>query len=242
MIAYRIKGWKEHYENNRTREMLVMRWVPVPNKHDGEGFQIIMEQDDALKIYACWHLILQVASKCRTRGTLLRDDGTPHTAGSIARKCSCRDIPAMQRALDFCSNGQVSWLETFAIEPAEIPHPPAEIPHKPARNGMEGNGMEGNGKTGEDVPVQSAQTPPERKPRKILMADDGEWFAEIKAQFAKIGIDADFEAVRAKAWLMKTANRHRRFTQSFFINWLNKADRNVNQPQTATPQRDFKKW
>lgn len=138
---YRIKDWSKHFENNRTKEMVNMRWVPVPNKHDGEGFSLIMEQRDGLQIYACWHLILQVASKCPLeRGTLLRDDGTPHDAESIARKCRCSDYKAMQRALDFCSSSQVAWIERLGKEPAEIPHEGAGC-----LRGREGKGIEGNG-------------------------------------------------------------------------------------------------
>jgi hypothetical protein len=117
--AYRIRNWSQHFENNRTREVVNMVWVPVPNKHDGEGFRRIMREPDGIVIYGCWHLILQVASKSlRHRGTLLRDDGTPMTAESISLKTGWGSVDNFQRALDFLSSPQVAWIETFTPAPA----------------------------------------------------------------------------------------------------------------------------
>ncbi len=140
---YRIRNWDKHYENNRTREMVKMSWVPVPNKHDGEGFQRIMREKDGLVIYGCWHLILQVASKClRPRGTLLRDDGTPLDAASIALKTGVRDEKLIQRALDFCCLPQVAWIEQLASGAPDSPQEGAGLPQEGALNRIEENGKE----------------------------------------------------------------------------------------------------
>lgn len=132
--------------------MKEMQWVPVPNKHDGEGFLTIMDHKDGLIIYGAWHLILQVASKCDPRGTLVRDDGTPHTAASISKKTRWKRISDIQTALDFCSSKEVGWIEIICTEPqagAEIPQAGAEIPHEPARKEGRKEGMEGReGKEG----------------------------------------------------------------------------------------------
>ena len=120
-----------------------MRWVPVPNKHDGEGFQRIMREPDGMVIYGCWHLILQVASKCmRDRGTLLRDDGTPYTADSLSLKTGWRNVADFKRALEFLSSPDVAWIEVVTQEGAGIPQ-------EPARNGREWNGRERKGR--EDI-------------------------------------------------------------------------------------------
>ena len=145
MTYYRIRDWQRHFENNRTRDMEKMRWVPVPNKHDGEGFQRIMQEKDGIIIYGCWHLILQVASKLRERGTLLRDDGTPITADTLALKTGWRRPQDFQRTLDFCSSGEMAWIERLSKEGAENPQAPAENPQEGARNGMEG--IEEKGRT-----------------------------------------------------------------------------------------------
>lgn len=145
-VTYRIRDWEKHFENNRTREMVKMAWVPVPNKHDGEGFQRIMREKDGLVIYGCWHLILQVASKClRERGTLMRDDGTPLDAAAIAIKTGWRDSKDIARALAFLSSAEVGWIERLNETSESIPQEGAAIPQEGARNGMELNGTELNG-------------------------------------------------------------------------------------------------
>ena len=65
MDCMRVKNWTDIYENNRTRELVDMKWVPVPNRHDGDGYNEIMDHPDGLAHFAAWILILQVASKCK---------------------------------------------------------------------------------------------------------------------------------------------------------------------------------
>jgi len=109
MKVYRIKNWDELYENNRTRILKVMHWIPVPNKHDGDGYLTLVERKNGAAYLGAWLAILQVASKCQERGTLMRGDGTPHTAESIARitRISADTIEA---ALEILTN-ECKWLE-----------------------------------------------------------------------------------------------------------------------------------
>lgn len=134
---YRVKNWDEHFENNRTREMKKMGWVPVPNKHDGESYKRIMQENDGIVIYGCWHLILQVASKTQARGTLLRDDRTPITADAMAIRTGWSIVKDFERALQFLSSPEIAWLEVVTQDGDAIPHLPAAIPHLPARKGIE---------------------------------------------------------------------------------------------------------
>lgn len=140
---YRIRDWDKHFENNRTRELKKIDWIPVPNKHDGSGFCAIMAEKDGMLIYAAWHLILQVASKCDPRGTLMRDSRTPHTARTIALKTRCNDPKHIQRALDFCASSEVGWIEALTDDTAAGCGDPAvgceEVPMK-GREGKEGKG------------------------------------------------------------------------------------------------------
>jgi len=85
MQVYRIRGWDEYFENNRTRELKVLSWVPVPNKQDGDGYTELMDHKDGAAHFGCWHAILQVASKCDPRGTLLRDSKRAHDLASLSR-------------------------------------------------------------------------------------------------------------------------------------------------------------
>jgi hypothetical protein len=141
-IYYRIKDWEKHFENNRTREIKKMAWVPVPNKHDGESYKRIMQQKDGIVIYGCWHLILQVASKTQARGTLLRDDGTPITAEAMTIRTGWGRVQDFERSFQFLSSPEVAWLEVVAQDGEAIPHLPAAIPHLPAQNRTEQKGTE----------------------------------------------------------------------------------------------------
>jgi hypothetical protein len=147
MTTYRIRDWARNFENNRTRELKKMDWVPVPNKHDGDGFTELLDHENGMAHYGAWHLILQVASKCDPRGTLLRDGAgggkTPHTPHSLAR-ITRGSAAVFGEAIGRLVN--IGWLET-CDNPAQIPHNPA-----PACGlvTMEWNGMEGNGKNGSE--------------------------------------------------------------------------------------------
>ncbi len=143
--TYRITDWNDHFENNRTRELKKMRWVPVPNKHDSDGYTELLSSPNGPENFCAWVLLLEVASKCNPRGTLLRDNGNPHTPESLARMTHTKPelfstaIPVLI---------QIGWLE----EVKDISHNPApsceivpSISH-PTDYGMEWNGMEEKGK------------------------------------------------------------------------------------------------
>jgi len=85
-IQYRINKWDEYFENNRSKKVRDLAWVPVPNRHDGENYSMIMAHENGAEIFAAWVLIIQVASKCEPRGTLVRDGGKPHTPKTLSIK------------------------------------------------------------------------------------------------------------------------------------------------------------
>lgn len=114
-MLYRIKNWEELYENNRSRKVKDLQWVPTPNRHDGDGFIHIMSLPDASEVYAGWMLILQVASRCHPRGTLVRGNGTPHTAASLAAKTRGR-VEWFEKALTALRDEEVGWLECDGIQ------------------------------------------------------------------------------------------------------------------------------
>jgi len=143
--AYRIVDWERLYENNRTRDMKAMQWVPVPVKHDGFGYCSLVEKNGAARLGA-WLAILQTAAKSHPRGTLLRDGRHPHTAESIAVKTRL-DAGIIAETIQVCLSESVQWLEVVdsqgnaicrAVLGAEIPQAGAEIPQAGARKGRKG--------------------------------------------------------------------------------------------------------
>jgi len=103
-----IKDWAELYENNRSRTVTDLRWVMVPNRHDGDGYCQLMAHSDAAEIFSAWNLILQVASRCQPRGTLLQKSGLPHTAESLAVRTR-GNVNWFKKAIPFLLN--VQWLQ-----------------------------------------------------------------------------------------------------------------------------------
>ncbi len=141
----RIANWETHFENNRTRDLKCMTWVPVPNKLDGDGYTEIVDHKDGASHYAAWTTLVLIASRCDPRGTLLRAGSRAHDFASLSR---ISRLPAklFQEAIPRLID--VGWLETVVVampdvvsiphESAAIPQLSAEIPHDPALNGREG--------------------------------------------------------------------------------------------------------
>lgn len=134
---YRIRNWNDLFENNRSRELKKVNWVVVPNKHDGETYATIMRHEKAAEIFSAWVIMLQIASKCTPRGTLIKGDGTPHIPQSLAVKSQ-----APAGWFELC----ISYLETNTdwLEWDELTTNPAPSCGNPAPRDEERR--EGNGK------------------------------------------------------------------------------------------------
>lgn len=104
----RIRGWDRHYENNRTREVKRMSWVPVSTRLDSEGYTSLMAARNGVAYFGVWIALLEVASQCSPRGLLLKSDRTPHDPRSLARvtRMDPRTIRAALLALT-----RIKWLE-----------------------------------------------------------------------------------------------------------------------------------
>src|ERR1700676_3485882 len=96
----RVVKWQDVYENNRTKELKNMEWVPIPNKMDGDGYTELLDHPNGAAHFGAWIAIVEIASKCKPRGTLLRkipqegavipQEGAEgilaaHNSGSLAR-------------------------------------------------------------------------------------------------------------------------------------------------------------
>jgi hypothetical protein len=155
MQFYRIRDWAEHFENNRTRELKRMEWLPVPNKHDGCGFTELLDHPNGVAHYGAWHLILQVASKCDPRGDLLREGvngiHVALTCGEIGRM-SHSPAGLLQEAIDRLIS--IGWIEICEMsqEGAENPAVSCASRARAVPNGTERNGTEGNGNKANSVP------------------------------------------------------------------------------------------
>lgn len=113
----RIVNWDKHFENNRTREMREMAWVPVPNKQDGDGYTELIDHHEGPAHYGAWIALLHVASKCQPRGTLLRDAPLgPHTMISLARMTR---FPTAVLEAAVARLKAIGWVEAISLETKE---------------------------------------------------------------------------------------------------------------------------
>lgn len=129
-----------------------MAWIPIPNKHDGDGYTTLVARKNGAALLGAWLVILQVASRCDPRGTLLRSGRKAHDPQSIAR---ITRLPPeiLKEALDVCST-EIDWIEVVTLttipqEPEENPQDGAVSTHPTDEEGKgtEGKGREGNGST-----------------------------------------------------------------------------------------------
>lgn len=167
-ILYRIRDWERHFENNRTRELKRMLWVPVPTKQDGDGYTELLDHPQGAAHYGAWVALIAVAAKSTPRGSLVRDCAEklrracdapailPHNEYSLARVTR---IAASVFKAAIPRLVEIGWLEAITIEattsyenPAGGCGAPAAAPQVArARDTTEQDiteqGMEWNGKT-----------------------------------------------------------------------------------------------
>lgn len=135
MKLYRIKNWSDYYENNRTRDLKRLAWVPLPNNHDSDGYTILVERKNGAALFGAWVALVQVASRCGLRGTLMRSTETPHNSASLERitRIPAEIFEEMLKITEF----ECKWVESEEV--AEIPQEGAvtPLPH-PAGGCLEG--------------------------------------------------------------------------------------------------------
>ncbi len=136
----KITNWDQQYENAQSRKVHRLTWVPVPNKHDGERYSELMARPDSAEIFSAWILILQVGSRSQSRGSLLRDNGIPHTAESLSIKTRGK-LEWFKKAIPYLL--QIGWLEGVecdATSALPVDYQSATI--VPGQKGREGKGIE----------------------------------------------------------------------------------------------------
>lgn len=112
-IAYQIKDWDELFEIAQGRRHKNLRWVAVPNRHDGKGYRRIVKHPRCCEIFTAWILLLQVASKMDTRGLLADRDG-PLTAEDLTDKTGFPE-EIFELAFKVLTEKKIGWLEKRSL-------------------------------------------------------------------------------------------------------------------------------
>jgi hypothetical protein len=89
-----------------------MKWVAVPNGHDGAGYATVAAHPRSCELFTAWILILETASKMPTRGVLYKD-GKAVTAQDLAKRTRFpEDIFSL--AFTVLVEPEIGWLERVA--------------------------------------------------------------------------------------------------------------------------------
>lgn len=107
-MTYRIKDWNRYFEHHRTRDLVKMTWVPMPNKMDGDGYTELLSHANGAAHLGAWLALVEIASKSETRGTLTRGNAKPHTLQTLERISL---IPARVFAEAIPRLVEIGWLE-----------------------------------------------------------------------------------------------------------------------------------
>jgi hypothetical protein len=170
-----IVDWSKHYENNRTRDLVKMQWVPIPNRLDGDGYTELLSHPNGPAHFGAWCSLLAVASRCGVRGTLLRDGGQPHDVLSLER---ITRIPSSVWEEALPRLVIIGWVMGY-----EIPQEGAGIPQASAMNGRNGKKGKKEGNEPKDTAVAVAQVDPRYS----------SLFAKLKEAFESKNAEMDYK-------------------------------------------------
>jgi hypothetical protein len=204
----RIKDWSRYMHADCKRSASALPWVKTPTSHTGLGYLELMDHPNGMAHFGAWVLILQVAAKCPTRGTLVTDSGRCIGARELSLKTR-GSVDLFAEAIERLV--QIGWLEWAEIE-SHASNLQATC-KQPAR--LEGEG-EGEGEERESVPQAASPTPPslfkvmQKELRKAVMPSDDqatqEWIDMLEGCGCQSGDIA--ENVHAFNWIVKTARKN----------------------------------
>ncbi|KKK78835.1 hypothetical protein LCGC14_2839550, partial [marine sediment metagenome] len=176
--VYRILDWDKHFENNRSRTLKRLDWVPVPTKQDGDGYTELVGHKDGAAHLGCWLAIVQVAARCHPRGTLLRSSGgavqgtpMPHDCDSLSRMTRLPSETLSEAMQRLCIIGWLECLTLTATGLMTIRHddgrhvPDERQGDAEKRPYMEWNGREEKGREQHTCAAKTPQPPTAAKPR-----------------------------------------------------------------------------
>lgn len=117
-VVYAVRDWELHFEKAQTRKCETMRWIPVPNKHDGKSYRRLMRHANGPALYGAWILILEVASKCPLQRGVLADENGPLDADDLEDKTDCA-AAVFREAFDVLVSDKIGWLVRSEYQPSQ---------------------------------------------------------------------------------------------------------------------------
>jgi hypothetical protein len=163
-VVYKIAKWSTLYENNESRKLKKLQWVPIPTGMDSSGYQALLDHfgDRAPALYGTWIGLVTIAANCHDRGILRNSRGIPLTISHLSRMTGF-DAGLFSELFAWASSPEVGWLEAetdTAVseqQPKTVENPvvlpssgnsPEDLPTSPQKTGVEWKGtrreLEGN--------------------------------------------------------------------------------------------------
>lgn len=230
---WRIKNWNEHYENHKSRAIDEARWVPIPNKQDGDGYLALVTPETGREQYGCFVAIVLLASKCSPRGDLRQSNGIPHTPETMSRKTAFPPR-VVHETLHRCARPDVDWVEwvedpadpTDTLFPEKPPNHQTTGGRRPSAFQEDGRAKplphgNGNGITPHPPAGASAEFP----------CIDGRWtvpaalLRSLQERHPKLDVEAELAAARAKLMEIADCRKQCRQMETFIWNWMKFAQR-----------------
>jgi hypothetical protein len=151
MKFLRITDWADHYETAESRRIKDLSWVATPNGHDSVSFCQLLKHPNGMAHFGAWNLILQVASKCSTRGTLTYGKKCPraHDAETIA-ELTHGSVTIIKEAIGRLLD--MGWLEEIDSDGQESAGHALPSAGQATNTGQDRTGQDTGGRTG-DAPA-----------------------------------------------------------------------------------------
>ncbi len=109
-MAYRIRNWNKHFENNKTRLLKTLTWMPVSTDLGSPGYaELVGGHPEGAAHFGFFIAMLEMASRGSPRGHLSAGI-RHHDAASMALMCRM-PIPMIETALLRLVN--IGWVESY---------------------------------------------------------------------------------------------------------------------------------
>lgn len=146
----KVKNWDMLYENNRSRQIKRHTWFAMPNDFGSETYAAIIDHPDGAAHFGCLVACLMVASSSFPRGSLVRQNGEPHEAKSLARLTRLPESLFSEALPRFIENGILETCSKKTRKANKLSSHPTAAPSQegaPASRVMEGNRRNGRNRT-----------------------------------------------------------------------------------------------
>lgn len=225
-LLYRIRGWNNLYETHDSRKLKTLHWIAIPNKFDGLSFRRISKQKDATDIFTAWILLIELASKCDPRGTLIREN-LPLSPGDAG---DATGFPGkiFERALSFLSSKEIGWIEAIdnnlrenLPESPDVPGKSPDVPGFPPATLQNSTLQDSTVHTQEAASWRTNFGIYEKEVSDAFdgLLEDREWLEERQRYHPNLDLPLSLEKAYNDFWGIEAGWKHKKAKRIKTIDW-----------------------